>query len=249
MIRLRDARLWTSVLAMALAAGAIKPGATLLSFGLSESLASYGQDAETRLRPFADDAGVDLRARRDLQRLAPKPEPDARVAEIEGIAALAPASGGAWLDLANARSDARVGPEGVLAALALSSLVGPNEAHLMAGRGAAAASMWSDLPPESRRRFVSDLLGGKIFEDHSTFKAMQQALSTLPVGQKREIRAALLLTGRSGETIADGLGLGKELDAVPESRDEDSGPNENGSAPPRARPAPMLLRPGVDGRR
>ena len=247
MIRLRDARLWTSVLAMALAAGAIKPGATLLSFGLSESLASYGQDAETRLRPFADDPGVDLRARRDLQRLAPKPEQDARLAEIEDIVTLAPASGGAWLDLSNARSDARVGPEGVLAALALSSLVGPNEAHLMAGRGAAAASLWSDLPPESRRRFVSDLLGGKIFEDHSTFKAMQQALATLPVAQKQEIRAALLLTGRAGEITADGLGLGKDLDVAPENRDEES--NENGSTQPRARPAPTLLRPSVDGRR
>lgn len=194
-------RFWTALVVVGLSTVAIAQGWIVLRFGLAGALAD-ATATEPRLKTFASDDLVGDLAERDLLRFAPPPSPQARIDAIGALLGRTPLSSGAWLDLAIARRTAGAPMESVAAALALSTLTGPNEARLMAGRAAFALPFWSALPPDARRALVADLVGGWGVlgaDDRGRFAAI---LVTAPDGSGEEVRAALLLNGAAGATIA-----------------------------------------------
>ena len=206
MIRLRELRTWTALVALGLSALALRQAPTVLSFGLAEALAGP-QDAVQRLERFVATPIVGARARIDLLKLAPRPDPAERVDEIAGLLAQRPLDSAAWLDLAAARLAAGDRYDAIAASLALSSLTGPNEADLMAGRAALALPLWARLPRDLRRSAMADLVGGWASLDEANRAALKAAMAFASGATRAEIRAALLLSGKPGAGIETALGL------------------------------------------
>jgi hypothetical protein len=204
MTRVREIRFWTALVVGGLSAVVIAQGWTMLRFGLTEAPAD-APSTESRLLSFADDDLVGDLAERDLLRLAPPLSPQARVDAVGALLGQAPLNGGAWLDLAIARRAAGASIESVAAALALSTMTGPNEARFMAGRVGFALPFWSALPPDTRRALVADLVGGWSALDGKERARLSATLSDAPDRSGERVRAALLLTGAPGAAIAAAL--------------------------------------------
>ena len=204
MMRAREIRLWTALVVAGLAALAMAQGSVGLTFGVVEMQVDAGSTA-LQLQPFVNDGLVGDLAARDWLRDASPTSPQARVEIIGRLLSRAPLNGGAWLDLAIARRAAGASTESVAAALALSTVTTPNEAHDMAGRIAFAAPFWSVLPPDARRALIADLVGG-----WGALGGAQRARLTAIFAEdhersREEVRAALLLNGAAGAAIVNAL--------------------------------------------
>ena len=222
MIRFRDPRFWTSLVVIALAATALVNGVTVFRFALAEALTD-ASSAETRLRPFSNDATLGAIAHRDLIVVAPPADPRRQVADLADLLSDAPLSSGSWLDLAIARRAAGASTESVAAALAMSATTGPNEAVLMAGRASFALPFWSALPPDARRSLIGDLIGAWTVIDGAGRGRLAAILQNAPDGSGEEVRAGLLLNGDAGAQIASVL-------LPPPPKPEPQGPEPGSSA-------------------
>ncbi len=239
MIRLRELRTWTALLALALSTLALRQAPTVLSFGLAEALAQP-QDAVQRLERFVGAPIVGARARIDLLKLAPGADSAQRIDQISDLLAQRPLDSAAWLDLAAARLAAGDRYDSIAASLALSSLTGPNEADLMAGRAALALPLWDRLPRDLRRSAMTDLVGGWASLDEASRAALKAAMAFASGATRAEIRAALLLSGKPGAAIETALGL--TPDPAPAPNGPVAGDLATGFAPPPSDPAPATGR-------
>ena len=209
MINLRELRVWTALLKISLCLFTISSALPALRYGLA-SLFVDASSAPVRLSLWTADGLVGPLAKRDLLTLAPPAAAASRVETLRSLLSATPMSGGAWLDLAVATQEAGASMEQVANALALSSLTGPNEARFMAGRASFGVPLWSKWPPDVRRTLIGDLVGGW-GEMQRSERADLDALLTVEADKTRdEIRAALLLAGAQGTTIADALELTPE---------------------------------------
>lgn len=203
-MRVREMRFWTALVVGGLSAAAMAQGWTALRFGLAEALAD-ATSAESRLQPFTGDDLVGDLAERGLLRFASPLSPHARVDAVGALLGRTPLNGGAWLDLAIARRATGASMESVAAALALSTMTGPNEARLMAGRAVFALPFWSALPPDGRRALIADLVGGWGALDSGERARLSAILANARDRPTEDIRAALLLNGPQGAIVANAL--------------------------------------------
>lgn len=210
MIAHPNLRYLTSLLVAAACAFTIALALPALRYGLAEAQMNDA-DAEARLGAFVDDSIVGVLARRRLFALGSSADARGRVDEAGTLLARAPATSDVWLELARARFADGAAPESVTSALAMSHLVGPNEAVVMAGRATFALPLWAILPQDMHGVVAQDLVGGwpTINEARRTILA---SVLTLARAQTRiELRAALRAERDAGAVVARRLGL---LDAA-----------------------------------
>jgi hypothetical protein len=186
----------TALMIAALSLCAMFGGASLLRLGLAETRGAGG-DA---FRLLLKDRVVGAAAGLDLSIAEAAAAPAARARALETLLARAPANSGAWLDLAVARRAAGDDVSRVLEALRFSSLTGPREARLMAGRVAFALPFWSALPEDLRARLIDDLAGAGPY-----LEASERGL----VGGLIEVQTPADIEQICGELQAHGL-----IDAV-----------------------------------
>ena len=137
---------------------------------------------------------------------SPRPAEIAEQGEqVQSMLSARPLDSSAWLDLARIRLASGEGLDQVASALALSSLVGPNEEANMAGRATFGIPLWSALPPGSRRALLSDLVGGWSGIDEAGRQALRASLMVMPGAAKESLRAALLLAGKPAVGIVASL--------------------------------------------
>jgi hypothetical protein len=145
----------TALMIAALCLCAMVGGASLLRLGLAETRGA-GADG---FRPLLEDRVVGAAAGLDLGIAETAAAPAMRARDLEHLLARAPASAGAWLDLAIARRAAGDDFSRVTEALRYSALTGPREAGLMAGRVSFALPFYAALPDDLKARLVGDLAG------------------------------------------------------------------------------------------
>lgn len=201
MIRIREVRFWTAFVVMALSGLAIGQGATALSLALAERSADAAS-APTKLAPFGGDNLVGDLATLEILKLAPPLSSADAATILRQLLSQTPLSSGAWLDLAIAQRAAGASTESVVAALEMSATTGPNELLLMEGRADFALPFWRGLPPDVQRSVIADLVGAWAGIDRTSLEDM---LRNAPEGTREGVRAALLLNGGDGATIAQEL--------------------------------------------
>ena len=160
--------------------------------------------AATAIAPFSDDPLLGDVAKRDMLRLRPPPAADAAAA-VGDLLSGTPLNSGAWAELAAARRAEGAPIEAVAAALALSTVTGPNEEYQMARRAAFALPLFRALPPDERRALVADLAGGWYAMDVKDQKRVLDWLDRAPDGQGGEVRDALLRARRGGTLVPGAL--------------------------------------------
>ena len=203
MRRLLELRLWTAVGVVAIAGCAMLAAGRLLAFGL----AAEPTNAAKTLAPFIDDPMVAALAEARLLELdAGASDPDRRE-RLSRLLSRIPLSGGAWLAFAQARFETDEAMGQIESALAMSSLVAPNEGWLMSRRTAFAVPLWPRLSVAARRNLVADLLGGWEGAPGVEREALVSIVYLSPSETKEDMREALLRSGAAGERIVAELGL------------------------------------------
>jgi hypothetical protein len=127
-----------------------------------------------------------------------------REAALTAVLAARPLSSEDWLSLAGARLVAREPYDKVLAALAMSSVTGPNEGNVMFRRGTFGLVQWEILPADVRRRVIVDLaaptLTGIVLDVEA--KVARDVLSVKDVGVRDEIAGLLRAEGVLAKDLA-----------------------------------------------
>jgi hypothetical protein len=203
MLPLHEPRFWTALIVIGVSLFTISRGVDLAGFALAD-ISEDQPSMATRLGPWTAKPGVAALALARLVTDAPG-DANARRRWATDRLSRAPLDGDAWLLLASLRFATGEPAEQGATALAMSSLTGPNEGWIMAGRGALALPLWRGLPPDSRSGAASDLVGGWYFVPELERAALSAALSGRAPSLREEMRAALLLAG--GAHVAAALGL------------------------------------------
>jgi hypothetical protein len=246
MIAIREARVWTVLLVAGLCLVAISAAWPTVRFGLAEQIADP-RAAQARLQPLISEPPVGALAQQAALDLAlPAPASERRAA-LQRLLEATPLASGAWLDLAAERERSGLPMRQVASALALSSLTGPNEARIMAGRAAFGLRLWGQLPPDLRRGLIGDLVGGWGDVDDARREELGAVLALAPDQARSEILSALLLAGPPGAPIIAALDLAPKTEPkTDKAAGQDAAPGGDGgdktlTAP--AAPAPVLSAP------
>ena len=129
---------------------------------------------------------------------------------LSAILSIKPLSSRDWLSLSGMQLVTDQPMDDVLESLKLSTLTGPNEGYVMVERGIYGVSLWESLSPDLKSRVANDLL--PILFPQSPAGAehgkLQALVSAQPQRVRKELREALLATGRvSPSEIEQKLGL------------------------------------------
>jgi hypothetical protein len=230
MISVRDPKILTSIVMAVLAATTIPLAYNCLMFAVSKMMFTKDSGDE-QMRSFVDKTGVAEMARSEIARLALPTTLKGRTDDVVGILTGAPLRSFAWLDFAFYRNAADSAHD-VAAALALSTLTGPNEGSLMPARALFALPLWTKMPPNIRRNMISDLLNSWDLLTDDSRRAFANALSGETADTRAEIRAALLLAGRNGDVVAQACGLADPASEIRPAAEEKH---------PRTQTLPSLL--------
>jgi len=206
MSRLRELRVWTAIAIVTIGGVTIFAAGELFAFGLAD-VSAEATNAARRLAPFVEDSMVGAMAEARLLELDAGASDRERRERLGRLLSRIPLSGAAWFALAQARFDTDEPMEKVESALAMSSLVAPNEGWLMGRRAAFAIPLWPQLTVAARRNLVADLVGGWEGTPGLERDALISIVYLSPSETKEEARAALLLFGAAGEQVAAELGL------------------------------------------
>ncbi|MCW2284304.1 hypothetical protein M2323_002147 [Rhodoblastus acidophilus] len=209
MINLRELRFWTSLLIAGLCVLAANLAVPALRYGLATSGADP-QNVEVRMTPLFGETGVGVAARQFVLIFNYPKGFAERVGALKGFLSLKPLAAGGWLDLATASQKAGLPMAQVSSALALSTVSGPNEARIMAGRAVFGLPLWDKLPPDVRRGLVGDLVGGWEAVVEPERQELTALLAVASEKARSEILAALLLAGKPAAPIVSALGLEPE---------------------------------------
>lgn len=228
MFSVRDPRLLTAFAVIGMSFFAMSMGVQLTRFALAEM--SAGDPAlGNSLATWTHTPGIAVFARRHvISELGEATDANEKLAATADLLSRAPLNSGAWAILAALQFASGAPAEKGVSALAMSNLTGPNEGRIMAARAVLALPLWQVLSPASRRRAVSDLVGGWAEVTEARHTVLRVSLRQQAAQTREEIRAALLLAGDGAGSVAAALGLGAA------SRDPASGDLRRGAAPGRA---------------
>lgn len=202
----RDLRFWTALGVAILAVVTMRGAWSVMGFGIAHAFATQG-NAKIVLESYIERPGVAGEARKAMLRIAPPADDTSLVDDLDGMLTRAPINSATWLDLAGARLAVGDGPARVASALAISNVTGPNESWLMAGRATFGLPLWEVLPPDLRRNVIADLVSGWPYLERPAQQSLSKSLSALSPPTIEQIRAALLLAGKSGTPVIVGLKL------------------------------------------
>lgn len=201
-----DIRLWTAIVLIGICGCAAVLGWNIAQFSLStRDIESSKKQVEARA--WASVPGIASIAWQ--REVAVKINPSYLTAVNERREALLaflsikPLSSSHWLSLSGIEFATAQRMEGVLDALTLSALSGPNEGYVMAERGIFGLSLWEDLSADLKRRVAMDLAAGDVL-DYEKFRAV---LSAKSAAVRHELRGAVLATGLSPKEVGERLGL------------------------------------------
>ena len=198
---IREPRFITSVLLIGGGLFAVLRGMTIIGY----SWASFGAAQPDRLQAYADAPGVGDAAREALAGAAASPV-QAREALQRAVAGR-PMSAALWLALAQADLESGQPLDKVLAAAAMSSVTGPNEGGLMAGRAVFLVPLWPQMPVDMRRTTVDELMQAWSLVAAPERRAMAASIATFEEGERVRLQAALIAGGVRGTDIARELHL------------------------------------------
>jgi hypothetical protein len=203
-------RLLTALCVVALCAVAVSGGWKIVRFANARAAApEHRADA---VRPWTTVPGVASEAlAASLSNMTDAA--DAAAARNRGdvlgaILEVRPLSSRTWLSLAGMRLVSGDAYEHTLAALAMSSLTGPNEGLVMLERGIFGLLQWELLPKEFRTRTITDLAGaisGSTVQD-SAIAPAKGVLAVKPGDVRLEIAGLLRAQGLATNDLAR-LGL------------------------------------------
>lgn len=195
MIAARDFRVVTILAFVALAAWTLWRGAMVAGYEVAmlRSASPAGWMHEPGVAPMALDRM--MRAAADPADASPTA---ARSELLTAYLTRVPLSSQHWLELAVMRNASGAPADKVAAALAMSSLTGPNEASVLLRRSAFALSIWEKLDSETQGRAANDLAVVAPPLDPGGIK-LALAIKTDKV--RNEVRAALAAHGVPAEVV------------------------------------------------
>jgi hypothetical protein len=211
-MRLREARLLTALAVIGLCGLAMSRGFETVRFvNAKAGVAGYEHraDAVRRWTAVPGLAGIALEV--SLADAIDPADTDAarkRGDELAAILSVRPLSAMKWLALSSTRLIRGQPFDKVLAALALSSLTGPNEGYVMSQRGIFGLLQWEMLPPDVRKRTATDLAGAILSNGISIPErtATSGVLSAKSADARKEIADLLRAEGlSSAELVRIGL--------------------------------------------
>ena len=130
---------------------------------------------------------------------------------LSAILSIKPLSSRDWLSLSGMQLVTDQPMDDVLESLKLSTLTGPNEGYVMVDRGIYGVSLWESLSPDLKSRVANDLLPvlfPRTPAEGAQAGKLQALVSAQPQRVRKELREALLATGRvSPSEIEQKLGL------------------------------------------
>jgi hypothetical protein len=200
---MRSFRTSTALVVIGLCALAMSRGWSMVQF--SQARAARGEHAANRLAAFAGTPGLAVAALEASETPVAGPADQAsarkRIDELTAVLSLRPMSSINWLSLAGMRFVTGHPPDKVLAALAMSSLTGPNEHAMMYQRGVFELLQWEALPNDFRKRAIRDLSGAMLSGNwgDSHRRAVVEALTGQSDETRRDIGDLL-----RGSGVADG---------------------------------------------
>jgi hypothetical protein len=120
--------------------------------------------------------------------------------ELTEMLAIRPLSSRFWLYLADSRIDAREDLDKAIDALKLSAVTGPNEGSMITLRGLFGVAQWEQLPPEIRKRAISDLAARQMLDEQLAW--LRKKLAEKTTQARQEIQLALQARGFSETNLA-----------------------------------------------
>ena len=123
---------------------------------------------------------------------------------LNAILSVRPLSSTSWLLLAGVRFVSGEEYDGVLGALAMSSLTGANEGFVMVRRGIFGLVQWEALRPDVRKRVIADLAGAVLSSavPDDEIGPAKSVLSTKTADTRQEIAGLLRAQGVSAINLA-----------------------------------------------
>ena len=200
-------RLLTACCVVGLCGFATTRGWSIVRFAGAESGVASHEAGIDAIRPWIGAPGLTSTAlRTSLTKMANSTDiEDARrrTADLTALLAVRPLSAIDWLSLAGMRLTTAQ-PTGVLAALTMSSLSGPNEGAVMLQRALFGLLEWEVLPADARQRVSVDLAGavsGNVAGDGATTLAKNVLRAKLPQARS-ELAGLLRARGVSADDLA-----------------------------------------------
>jgi len=202
-MRLRDARILTALAVIGLCGFAVSRGWNIVHFSIATAGVASPQHRAHAVRPWIGVTGLAGAALEASLTDAVDPTDSDEIRKrgdiFAAILSVRPMSSMNWLSLASMRLMVGQPTDKVLEALALSSLTGANEGHVMSQRGIFGLWQWGILPSHARKRAAADLAGAMreraISEQERT--AAQRILTAKPADIRREIAELLRAEGLS----------------------------------------------------
>jgi hypothetical protein len=207
-MRLREARLLTALAIIGICGLAVTRGFEIVRFANARAAVAAGQDRADAVRRWTAVSGVAGAALEVslTDAISPTDSDGARrrADQFAAILSVRPLSSVNWLSLAGMRFVARQPFDKVLAAVALSSLTGPNEGYVMSQRGIFGLVQWENLPADVRKRTATDLvgviLGNSITIPERT--TTEEVLTAKSADTRREIAELLVSEGLPSNEVA-----------------------------------------------
>jgi hypothetical protein len=191
-VNVRELRFITAIGVMAIAAFAVLRGADIVRFHLATGSATAGKDAVS-LRDWYPVAGVGTVARQaELPLKLDATDKSALMSQRDALAgylAVRPAASLQWLMLAANRLLLGEPTKNVLAAFSLSVVTGPNENDVIVERSKFGLYLWTELPPELKRREIDDLALGYFSPDEKI--SLRKLFAALKPQSRQEVLKAL----------------------------------------------------------
>lgn len=182
-------------------------GVSIARFRLAESTSTNANRAEA-VQPWIAASGIASRAREDLVASLTNPTGikgiQNRIADLDSLLSVKPISPTHWLSLSYMRHLALGSVKGVVDALVMARVTGPNEGSIMFQRGILGLVLWESIPPDLQNRSVSDIATVSTTDSELAKPAILRAvLSLKPVRTRQEIRD---MFQRNGSFLPDSLG-------------------------------------------
>jgi hypothetical protein len=204
---LREARILTALTVIGLSGWTVSCGWAIVRFSRASTSAAPHEDRAHAVRPWITVPGVAGAAlEASLTDAADPTDIDSvrkRSDELAAILSVRPISSMNWLSLASLRLVTGKPFAEVLGALALSSLTGANEGHVMSQRGIFGLWQWENLPSHARKRALAGLAGAMLeraISDQGR-STVDRILAAKSADTRREIADLLRAEGLSAADL------------------------------------------------
>ena len=202
-----DIRFWTAMALIAICGFWVTRGFSIVHFSLATTNIDVFENLAEVIKPWTAtpevaSTALQVQLKEEVNISDPKATKRRRET-FASILSIRPSFSLGWLSLSGLQRVTHQSMEQGLGSLKLSVLTGPNEGYVMAERGIFGVSIWDNLPPDLKRRVVSDLAAGEITESGK----FQAVFSAQPMKVQNEVREALLATGLSPQELKQRLGI------------------------------------------